>query len=116
MGLTFKENCPDTRNSKVDDIIKRLNGYGITPIVVDPWASERDAIHEYGVTLTKLEDVRDADCVIVAVAHNEFKSMSLIEIKSLFKESSDDEKVLLDVKGLYKVAELEASGMRWWRL
>ena len=116
LGLTFKENCPDTRNSKVDDIIKRLNGYGITPIVVDPWASERDAIHEYGVALTKLEDVRDADCVIVAVAHNEFKSMSLIEIKSLFKESSDDEKVLLDVKGLYKVAELEASGMRWWRL
>ena len=54
LGLTFKENCPDTRNSKVDDIIKSLNEYGITPIIVDPWASERDAMHEYGVTSTKL--------------------------------------------------------------
>ena len=116
LGLTFKENCPDTRNSKVDDIIKKLGTYGITPVVVDPWASERDAMHEYGVTLTKLEDVKDADCVIVAVAHNEFRALALNDIKALFKDGADDEKVLLDVKGLYKVDELNASGMRWWRL
>lgn len=116
LGLTFKENCPDTRNSKVDDIIKRLNTYSITPIVVDPWASERDAMREYGVTLTKLEDVKDADCVIVAVAHNEFKALSLEDVKHLFRVCSDCEKVLLDVKGLYKVADLNASGMSWWRL
>lgn len=116
LGLTFKENCPDTRNSKVDDIIKRLAEYEITPIVVDPWASDRDAMHEYGVTLTKLEDVKDADCVIVAVAHNEFKTMSLTDIKKLFKNTDDSEKVLIDVKGLYKVAELDASGMKYWRL
>ena len=116
LGLTFKENCPDTRNSKVDDIIKTLNGYGITPIVVDPWASERDAMHEYGVTLTKLEDVKDADCIIVAVAHNEFKELSLDAIKSLYKSCTDEEKVLLDVKGIYKIADLDASGMRYWRL
>ena len=114
--MTFKENCPDTRNSKVDDIIKRLGSYGITPVVVDPWASERDAMHEYGVTLTKLEDVQDANCVIVAVAHNEFRSFVLNDIKALFKDGADDEKVLLDVKGLYNVSDLEASGMRWWRL
>lgn len=116
LGLTFKENCPDTRNSKVDDIIKCLNGYGITPVVVDPWASARDAMHEYGVTLTKLQDVQDADCVIVAVAHNEFKAMSLEKIKKLFKDGDDAEKVLMDVKGLYKVPELKKSGMTWWRL
>ena len=116
LGLTFKENCPDTRNSKVDDIIKRLNEYEITPVVVDPWASERDALHEYGVTLTKLEDVKDADCVIVAVAHNEFKALSLEKIKELYRECPDEEKVLLDVKGLYKVDDLNASGMRFWRL
>ena len=116
LGLTFKENCPDTRNSKVDDIIKRFNEYGITPVVVDPWASERDAMHEYGVTLTKLEDVKDADCVIVAVAHNEFKKMSLNEIKNLFKNCDDSEKVLIDVKGLYKVSDLKNSGMKYWRL
>ena len=116
LGLTFKENCPDTRNSKVDDIIKRLAEYEITPIVVDPWASERDAMHEYGVTLTKLEDVKNADCVIVAVAHNEFKALSLDDIKKFFKDTADSEKVLIDVKGLYKVAELKASGMKYWRL
>lgn len=116
LGLTFKENCPDTRNSKVDDIIKQLNTYGIEPVVVDPWASERDAMREYGVALTKLEDVKDADCVIVAVAHNEFKALSLEDVKNLFRDCSDCEKVLLDVKGLYKVADLNESGMSWWRL
>lgn len=116
LGLTFKENCPDTRNSKVEDIIKRLAEYEITPIVVDPWASERDAMHEYGVTLTKLEDVKDADCVIVAVAHNEFRAMTLDDIKKLFKVCDDVEKVLIDVKGLYSISQLQACGMKYWRL
>lgn len=116
LGLTFKENCPDTRNSKVDDIIKRLKEYGIKPIVVDPWASDRDAMHEYGVVLTKIEDVKDADCVIVAVAHDEFRALALDDIKKLFKACDDGEKVLIDVKGIYKITELEASGMKYWRL
>jgi len=117
LGLTFKENCPDTRNSKVDDIIKSLNEYGIKPIVVDPWASERDAMNEYGVTLTKIEDVTAADCIIVAVAHNEFKALNLEDIKAMFKtELADDQKVLIDVKGLYEVKDLKASGLSYWRL
>ncbi len=116
LGLTFKENCPDTRNSKVDDIFKQLNTYGIDPIVVDPWASERDAMKEYGVKLTKLEDVKDVDCVIVAVAHNEFKNLTLGDIKKLFRDEEYSEKVLIDVKGLYNVEELRTSGMLWWRL
>lgn len=116
LGLTFKENCPDIRNSKVDDIIKRFNEYEITPVVVDPWASERDAMHEYGVKLTKIEDVFDADCVIVAVAHNEFRRMSIEDIKKMYKHGVDEEKVLIDVKGLFSVSTLKASGMRYWRL
>ena len=117
LGLTFKENCPDTRNSKVDDIIKSLNEYGVEPIVVDPWASERDAMNEYGVTLTKLEDVADADCIIVAVAHDEFKALKLEDIKKMFNSRlPDSEKVLIDVKGLYKVKELKESGISYWRL
>lgn len=116
LGLTFKENCPDTRNSKVDDIIKRLNTYDIEPVVVDPWASERDAMHEYGVKLMKMEDATDADCVIVAVAHNEFKALGLDKIKTFFKDVPDEEKVLIDVKGLYSIDDLKASGMQWWRL
>ena len=115
-GLTFKENCPDTRNSKVEDIIKRLEEFDIRPLVVDPWASERDAMKEYGVTLTKLEDIKDIDCIILAVAHNEFKKLSLSKLKSLFKESNDNEKVLIDVKGLHSVKELKESGMKYWRL
>lgn len=117
LGLTFKENCPDTRNSKVDDIIKRLKEYGIKPVVVDPWASERDAMHEYGVQLTALDKIKDADCVIVAVAHNEFRSLKLEEIKKLFRaNTADSSKVLIDVKGLYSVKELNESGMTYWRL
>ena len=116
LGITFKEDCPDTRNSKVNDIIKCLSEYEITPVVVDPWADAADAMHEYGVTLTKLEDVSDADCVIVAVAHKEFKALSLCDIKKMFKKCNDAEKVLIDVKGIYKVEDLKASGMRYWRL
>ncbi len=114
LGLTFKENCPDTRNSKVYDIIKRLNEFDIQPLIVDPWASEKDAMYEYGVKLTKLEDVYDVDCVIVAVAHNEFRALSLDDLKRLYKKGTTQ--VLIDVKGLYKVNELRTSGMMWWRL
>ena len=115
-GLTFKENCPDTRNSKVFDIIKQFYKYGIEPVVVDPWASERDALQEYGIKLSKIEDIAEADCVIVAVAHNEFKSMQLLDIKKMYRKCPDEEKVIIDVKGLYKIEDLKESGMRWWRL
>ena len=116
LGLTFKENCPDTRNSKVHDIIKRLKEYDIDPIIVDSWASEKDAMHEYGVSLTKIEDVSNADCVIVAVGHNEFRGMSLEQIKALYKNCEDGQKVLIDVKGLFNISDLKKSGMKFWRL
>ena len=116
LGLTFKENCPDTRNSKVNDIIQRLNEYGIKPLVVDPWASREDAMREYGVELSELKDVKEADCVIVAVAHAVFREMSLDDIKKLFKNVPDQEKVLLDVKGIFTLEGLKTSGLRYWRL
>jgi UDP-N-acetyl-D-galactosamine dehydrogenase len=117
LGLTFKENCPDTRNSKVADIIERLKEYGIDPVIADPWASERDAMNEYGVTLTPLADIKDVDCIIVAVAHNEFKALDLDDVKKLYSSSLDDaQKVLVDVKGLYCVKDLEKSDLSYWRL
>ena len=117
MGLTFKENCPDTRNSKVIDIIRRLKEYDINPIITDSWADSYVAKSEYGVDLTAWEDVPKADCIIVAVGHNEFRSMSIMQLKDLFKKTLlDEEKVLLDVKSLYRMDELKASGMRFWRL
>ncbi len=117
LGLTFKENCPDTRNSKVVDIINRLKEYDIHPIVTDQWADADVAKKEYDVDLVKFEDVPKANCVIVAVGHNEYRSMSMMQIKELYKsELTDEEKVLIDVKSLYRMDELRASGMRFWRL
>ena len=117
LGITFKENCPDTRNSKVVDIINRLKEYEIVPIVADPWADSEVAKFEYGVDLVSLDQIPKADCVIVAVGHNEFRSMSMMKLKSLFKADIPDyEKVLIDVKSLYRMDELKASGMRFWRL
>ena len=115
-GLTFKENCQDTRNSKVADIIRRLQAYGIEPDVVDPWASAREARQEYGIALTALEDVKDADCVIVAVAHEEFRAIPAERYKQFFRAGDDAEKVLIDVKGIFDIQDLRRSGMRWWRL
>ena len=116
LGLTFKENCPDIRNSKVSDIIKQLNTYGISPIVADPWASDKEALHEYGVKLIKFEDISEVDCIIMAVAHDYFKRISLTDIKKMYRNIPDDEKVLIDVKGIYDINDLNSAGIKWWRL
>ena len=117
LGLTFKENCPDTRNSKIVDIINRLKEYNINPVVTDSWADAEVAKREYGIELTAWKDIPKADCVIVAVGHKEYRNMSVMQVKELFKsELADDEKVLVDVKSLYRMDELKASGMRFWRL
>ena len=117
LGVTFKENCPDTRNSKVVDIINRLKEFDIQPIVTDGWADPEVAKEEYGVDLVDFDKLPKADCIIVAVGHNEYRSMSMGKIKEMFKaDIPDEEKVLVDVKSLYRMDELKASGMRYWRL
>ena len=115
-GLTFKENCPDTRNSKVEDIIVRLQEYGIQPVIVDPWANARDAMHEYGVKLTPMEEISDLDCLILAVAHQEFRQMAVEQYLKLFRDIPNEEKVMIDVKGILDKSDLLASGIRLWRL
>lgn len=117
LGLTFKENCPDTRNSKVIDIINRLQEYEIDPIVCDPWASEEDAMREYGVRLTSIEAIDEADCLILAVAHDEFKKLQWDELRAMYKkELPTKECVLIDVKGLKNINEATNRGYRYWRL
>lgn len=117
LGITFKENCPDTRNSKVNDIIKKLREYEIEPIVSDPWAETDLAKKEYGVDIVPFEVIEDADCIIVAVSHNVYRNLSMMQIKALFRQDiPDEEKVLIDVKGIYRMDELQASGMKFWRL
>lgn len=88
-GLTFKENCPDIRNTKVIDIIERLNEYGISPSVVDPWANEQEAEKEYGLSLTSFDDVSDVDCLIIAVAHDEFKSLAFCDVRRLLTANAN---------------------------
>lgn len=117
LGLTFKENCPDIRNSKVIDIIHHLNSYGINPSVVDPQANNEDAEKEYNITLNNLKDISNADCIIFAVAHNEFKKLTHNEIKSLFNESYPNEKkVLIDVKSILDKVYFEKHGFNYWSL
>ncbi len=116
LGLTFKEDCPDTRNSKVIDIVKRLEEYGIRPVIVDPQADKSEARREYGVELTSLESVGDADCVILAVAHKEFKAMTIDQLDKLFAPGENGQKIVIDVKSVLDKQTLESAGYRFWRL
>ncbi len=113
LGITFKENCPDVRNTKVLDIARRLGEYGIQPLFVDPWANPDEVRHEYGLELTPLNYIHGADCVILAVAHREFRALSMDELAGLY---NGGEKVFIDVKGLIPTKVLEAGGYHWWRL
>lgn len=116
LGLTFKENCPDTRNSKVIDIIKRLHEYEIEPIIVDPQADKVDVKNHYDIDLVDLKDIKDVDCIVFAVAHDEFKDMTWEDIDNLFGKYDNKEKVIIDVKGILDKLELENKAYSYWRL
>ncbi|MDD2852698.1 MAG: nucleotide sugar dehydrogenase [Desulfuromonadaceae bacterium] len=112
LGLTFKEDCPDLRNSKVIDIINELKDYGITVQVCDPLADPDEAVHEYGVTLTPISELRPAAAVVAAVAHRQFLDWSAADVARLMGKNP----VLVDVKGMYDQQAMLAAGMRVWRL
>lgn len=119
LGMTFKENCPDTRNSRAIEIYHKLKGYGMQVFAVDPHADPAMIKKEYGVELISLSDIRDADCVAVLVAHKEFRDFSLGKLISLYKDEKKREgalPVLLDVKGIYDAEEMKKSGFDYWRL
>jgi len=116
LGITFKENCADIRNSKVEDIIRSLREYGVEPLIVDPYVDSQTAMDQYKVTLIDIDDVKDADCIIFAVAHDAFKNMSFEDIDGLFGDYSNEEKVIIDVKSIVDKERYEASGFSFWRL
>lgn len=116
LGITFKEDCPDARNSKVNDILTELSEYGIKPIVCDPVADKVDAKRFYGVDLVALDELRNLDCLIIAVAHNEFKALTNDDIGNMFAESDNSKNVIVDVKGVRNKDELKSLGYRYWRL
>ena len=113
MGFTFKENCPDARNSKVFDIYKELREYGIDPIVVDPIADPKDVLSHYGVTLSDNSALNNLDAVVLAVAHDEYKQLTMADMDKLYGEGT---KVLVDVKGILDRKEYETAGYSYWRL
>ena len=115
LGFTFKENCPDTRNTKVIDIYKELGEYGITPIVVDPAADAEEAKRLYGISFETMDAVKDMDAVVVAVAHQQFLSFSKEQISGFFAPEHH-KKVFMDIKGLFDRKEYMTEDYIYWRL
>ncbi len=113
LGFTFKENCPDTRNTRIIDIVNELKEYGITPIVADPRADAEEAERIYGMKFADVSDIKNMDAVILAVAHDEFKALTIDSINSFYAEGK---KVLLDIKGILNRREFENAGYSYWRL
>lgn len=117
LGFTFKENCPDTRNSKIMDIVDELREYNVMPVIVDPVADKHEAVHEYGVDIHSIEAIKDMDVLILAVAHDCFKDMKLDDLAKYFRQDADnDRKVIIDVKSILDPAEVKAAGYHYWRL
>lgn len=113
LGFTFKENCPDTRNTKVIDIVKELNEYGIEPVVADPVADAAEAKRLYGIEFEDVENIRNMDAVVLAVAHEKFAALPMSEIDKFY---GDGRKILIDIKGLMNREEYENAGYYYWRL
>ena len=115
LGFTFKENCPDTRNTKVIDIYKELQEYGITPMVVDQAADAAEANRLYGITFNTMEDIKEMDAVIVAVSHKQFLTLDKEKISSLYSKAHA-KKVLVDIKGIFDRKEYSTEDYIYWRL
>ncbi|WP_417133819.1 nucleotide sugar dehydrogenase [Rubneribacter badeniensis] len=114
LGITFKEDCPDVRNSKIEDVLKRFAEYGVGSVVCDPWADAADARCAYGVELVPMSEMRGLDCLVIAVAHRQFRELSSDVYKAMFADKPDFEKVLVDVKSILDKSDF--AGYRYWRL
>ena len=115
LGFTFKENCPDTRNTKVIDIYKELGEYGIVPMVVDPAADVAEAKRLYGIEFVTMDEIKDMDAVIMAVAHNDFKDITVEKVESFFNPAHS-KKVFMDIKGMYDRKAFDTEKFIYWRL
>ena len=116
LGFTFKENCPDTRNTKIIDIYNELREYGITATIADPTADADEAKRLYGITFADMNAITDCDAIILAVAHDAFRSLTAADLNRLFKKTENGKKVLVDIKGLLDRKAYEAAGYNYWRL
>lgn len=112
MGITFKENCPDIRNSKVADLVKELQNWGANVVVIDPWADAEDVEHEYGIRLGSIDESSKVDSLVVAVGHDEFRAMSLEQLKNL---CGSEKPVLADLKAIYSRHDALKAGFTVFR-
>jgi UDP-N-acetyl-D-galactosamine dehydrogenase len=112
MGITFKENCPDIRNSKVADLIKELQSWGVNVVVADPWAESEAVQREFGITLGNIDASNKVDALVVAVGHNEYRNITVSELRAL---CSSHKPVLADIKSLYNRHEATAAGFTVYR-
>ena len=112
-GFTFKENCPDTRNSKVNDIVKELKEYGIVPLIFDPVADTQEAKTLYDIDFADIQELKHLDAVIFAVSHNDFKNITIEQLDGMF---GPGRKILLDIKGIFGRKECENREYMYWRL
>ncbi len=116
LGFTFKENCPDTRNTKIIDIVKELKEYGIIPIISDPTADADEAKRLYNIDFCKISDIKDCDAVILAVAHDDFAKLTMADVDAMLKKEDNSKKVVIDIKGILNRKEYEKAGYKYWRL
>lgn len=116
LGFTFKENCPDTRNKRVIDIYNELKEYGITALIADPEADKQEAKEEYNIEFTDIKNIKNMDAVIIAVAHDQFKTLTNKDLNKLFKDVNNENKVIIDVKGILNRKEYENLGYQYFRL
>jgi len=116
LGLTFKENCPDIRNSKVEDIVNRLKEFDIVPVISDTWANKEEVKKVYNIDLVNFEDIKDADCLIIAVAHEQYKKLLIADFDKLFINEDNNQKIIIDVKGILNRSDVNNLGYHYWRL
>ncbi|MBO4902177.1 MAG: nucleotide sugar dehydrogenase [Lachnospiraceae bacterium] len=115
-GATFKENCPDVRNSKVLEIVQYIQEFGIRPVLVDPEADAREIERAYRYVLSDEKDAGSADCIVLAVAHDAYKQRSLAQWDAFFKDLPAGEKVIIDIKAILNAKEVREAGYTYWRL
>lgn len=113
LGLSFKENVPDLRNTRVIDIINELTDYGVEVLASDPLADPREARRHYGIEMVPLKNIKDVDAVVLAVAHNDYKEMGLTRIAGLCRR---DVPILLDIKAVFEPDKAASLGINYWRL
>jgi UDP-N-acetyl-D-galactosamine dehydrogenase len=114
LGLTFKENVPDLRNTKVVDVIRELEEYGVRVIVHDPMADPEEAMHEYGLTLSPLTAFTGLEALIVAVGHQAYKNMPMTSLASRFAPKSGG--LVMDIRGTLEKSSVSGAGLSYWRL